>query len=123
MPYLLFYFFSSRLSSHSVSLFTGQECPKISLTSNPRQNCWIGQPSKKSVFFCRISSDPGENAWGSRGRSGASWRHLEVPYRHQKNFTYTKSFVKFNRRISFPAPSLWMCSESIEMAVQFKDCT
>ena len=36
---------------HSVSLFTGQECPKISMTSNPRQNCRIGQPFTKKWFF------------------------------------------------------------------------
>ena len=39
------------LRSHSASLFTGQECPKISMTSNPRQNCRIGQPFTKKCFF------------------------------------------------------------------------
>ena len=40
-----------RKPGHSVSLFTGQECPKISMTSNPRQNCRIGQPFTKKWFF------------------------------------------------------------------------
>ena len=39
------------LLAHSVSLFTGQECPKISMTSNPRQNCRIGQLTTKKWFF------------------------------------------------------------------------
>ena len=39
------------IGNHSVSLFTGQECPKISMTSNPRQNCRIGQLTTKKWFF------------------------------------------------------------------------
>ena len=35
----------------TVRLFGNQECPKISMTSNPRQNCRIGQPCTKKWFF------------------------------------------------------------------------
>ena len=50
---------TSQLLEHSVSLFTGQECPKISMTSNPRQNCRIGQPfTKKWVFFAKSAWTP-----------------------------------------------------------------
>ena len=44
----------------------------------------VGQPFTKKWFFRRISLDPGQNARGSRGRSGASWRHLEAPYTPEK---------------------------------------
>ena len=39
--------------SHSVSLFTRGKSPKFPTTSNPRQNCFIGQHSAdlKKVFF------------------------------------------------------------------------
>ena len=48
---IVFLSFELRKKSHSVSLFTGQECPKISMTSNPRQNCRIGQLTTKKCFF------------------------------------------------------------------------
>ena len=67
-----------QLLCHSVSLFTRGKSPKFPMTSNHRQNCSIGQPFSKKWFFRRVSLDPGENARGSRGRSGASWRHLEA---------------------------------------------
>ena len=36
---------------YTVRLFGNQECPKISMTSNPRQNCRIGQLTTKKWFF------------------------------------------------------------------------
>ena len=51
-----------------------------------------------SATLCAIFMTLAPNMWrpqwfevgwsATRGRSGASWRHLEVPYSHQKNFTY-----------------------------------
>ena len=79
-------------SGHSVSLFTRGKLSKFPMTSNHRQNCSIGQLISKKCFFRRVSLDPGENARESRGRSGASWRHLEAPHSPEKKIYYKNFF-------------------------------
>ena len=75
-------------SGHSVSLFTRGKLSKFPMTSNHRQNCSIGQLISKKWCFSPGQFGPRRKRKGKSGRSGASWRHLEVPYSHQKNFTY-----------------------------------
>ena len=75
--------------TRTVCLFGSQECPKIHLDRNPRQNCPIGQPSTKKWFF-----SPGQfGPWPERkGKSGEIRSLLETLggtlYPPKKNHTY-----------------------------------
>ena len=68
---------------HTVCLFGNQECPKISMTSNHRQNCRLGQPQVfSSVFFARsvwTLARMQEEVGGDQEPPGDTWKHPIAP--------------------------------------------
>ena len=80
----------------TVRLFGNQECPKISLTSNPRQNCRIGQPFSKKWFFSPDQFGPRRKRKGKSGEIRSLLETLGSTLQPPKKFYLPKSYIKFN---------------------------
>ena len=79
---------------HSVSLFTSQECPRIHLDRNPRQNCPIGQPSTKKWFFSPDQFGPWPECKGKSGEIRSLLETLGSTLYPRKKLYLPKSYSK-----------------------------
>ena len=81
---------------HSVSLFTSQECPRIHLDRNPRQNCPIGQPSTKKWFFSPDQFGPWPECKGKSGEIRSLLETLGSTLYPRKKLYLPKSYMDYN---------------------------
>ena len=81
---------------HSVSLFTSQECPEISMTSNHRQNCRIGQPFTKKWFFSPDQFGPWPERKGKSGEIRSLLETLGSTLYPRKKLYLPKSYMDYN---------------------------
>ena len=80
----------------TVCLFGNQECPEISMTSNHRQNCRIGQPFTKKWFFSPDQFGPWPERKGKSGEIRSLLETLGSTLYPRKKLYLPKSYMDYN---------------------------